>query len=127
MYPMVRAHMTAIDGVPSESLKLQGDRARGFVEREQNLTWAERLMDDNQLIAGHWWTPAEFGMPLVSISTEYQEALGLKLGDTLSFDMAGERLTVRVASIRKVRWDSFRLNFSWSFRRISRTAPRAHT
>jgi putative ABC transport system permease protein len=111
MYPMVRARITAINGVPSESLKLKGDRSRGFVEREQNLTWAARLMDDNQLIGGHWWTPDEIGKPLVSISSEYQEALGLKLGDTLSFDVAGEALTVRVASIRKVRWDSFRPNF----------------
>jgi putative ABC transport system permease protein len=29
----------------------------------------------------------------------------------LSFDVAGEPLTVEVASIRKVRWDSFRPNF----------------
>jgi putative ABC transport system permease protein len=47
----------------------------------------------------------------VSISSEYQEALHLKLGDRLSFDIAGEPLTVEVASIRKVRWDSFRPNF----------------
>ena len=111
MYPMVRARMTAINGVPTESLKLSGDRARGFVEREQNLTWSARLMEDNQLIAGHWWTANEMGQPLVSVSSEYQEALDLKLGDTLRFDVAGESLTVRVASIRKVRWDSFRPNF----------------
>jgi putative ABC transport system permease protein len=111
MYPMVRARMTAINGVPSESIHLEGDRARGFLEREQNLTWTEHLMDDNQLVAGRWWTPDEHGKPLVSISTEYQEALGLKLGDTLKFDVAGETLSVRVASIRKVRWDSFRPNF----------------
>jgi putative ABC transport system permease protein len=48
---------------------------------------------------------------LVSISTEYQEALQLKLGDKVSFDVAGEPLTVEVASIRKIRWDSFRPNF----------------
>jgi putative ABC transport system permease protein len=111
MYPMVRARMTAVNGIPGESIKLQGDRGRGFLEREQNLTWASRLMDDNQLIEGHWWTPDEMGKPLVSVSTEYQEALGLKLGDTLQFDVAGEPLTVRVASIRKIRWDSFRPNF----------------
>jgi len=111
MYPMVRARMTAINGVASESLHLKGDSARGYIEREQNLTWAARLMDDNQLIAGHWWTSADFGKPMVSISSEYQEALRLKLGDTLRFDVAGESLTVRVASIRKVRWDSFRPNF----------------
>ncbi len=111
MYPMVRARMTAINGAPPEAHKLEGDRARGFVEREQNLTWSESLPDDNQLIAGQWWTASQFAEPLVSISSEYQEALGLELGDTLSFDIAGESLTARVASIRKVRWDSFRPNF----------------
>jgi putative ABC transport system permease protein len=111
MYPMVRARMTAINSVPSESLQLKGDRARSFIEREQNLTWVSRLMEDNQLVAGRWWASEDLGKPLVSVSSEYQEALGLKLGDRLSFDIAGEPLTVRVASIRKVRWDSFRPNF----------------
>ncbi len=111
MYPMVRARMTAINGAPAESRKLEGDRGRGFIEREQNLTWSADVPDDNQLVAGDWWTAAQFSQPLVSVSTEYQEALGLKLGDTLSFDVAGESLTARIASIRKVRWDSFRPNF----------------
>jgi putative ABC transport system permease protein len=111
MFPMVRARITAINSRPSESLKVAGDSGRGFLEREQNLTWSAGLMDDNQLIAGSWWTPADYGKPLVSISTEYQEALHLRLGDKLSFDVAGEPLTVVVASIRKIRWDSFRPNF----------------
>ena len=111
MYPMVRARITAINSRPSQSLKFRSDSGRGFLEREQNLTWAASLMEDNQLIAGSWWTPADTGKPLVSISTEYQEALHLQLGDKLSFDVAGEPLTVQVASIRKIRWDSFRPNF----------------
>jgi putative ABC transport system permease protein len=111
MFPMVRARMSAINGEPTESIKLKGEGGRGFLEREQNLTWAATLMDDNQLIAGRWWTPADAGKPLVSISSEYQETLGLKLGDKLTFDIAGESLTVEVASIRKIRWDSFRPNF----------------
>jgi putative ABC transport system permease protein len=115
MFPMVRARITAINSTPSESIKLHGDSGRGFLEREQNLTWVSDLMEDNQLIAGHWWTAADAGKPLVSISTEYQEALQLKLGDKLSFDIAGEPLTVEVASIRKIRWDSFRPNFFLMF------------
>jgi putative ABC transport system permease protein len=110
MYPMVRARISAINGRPSDSLK-PGDSGRSYIEREQNLTWSADLMDDNQLIAGRWWTAADAGKPLVSISSEYQQALHLKLGDHLSFDVAGEPLTVEVASIRKVRWDSFRPNF----------------
>jgi putative ABC transport system permease protein len=111
MFPMVRARITAINSRPSESLKLPKESGRGFLEREQNLTWSASLMDDNQLIAGSWWTAADAGKPLVSISSEYQEALRLNLGDELSFDVAGETLTVRVASVRKIRWDSFRPNF----------------
>jgi putative ABC transport system permease protein len=110
MYPMIRARITAINSRPSESIKLP-ESGRGFLEREQNLTWSAALMEDNQLIAGAWWTHDDAGKPLVSISTEYQEALQLKLGDKLSFDVAGEPLTVEVASVRKIRWDSFRPNF----------------
>jgi|HubBroStandDraft_1064217.scaffolds.fasta_scaffold00044_67 putative ABC transport system permease protein len=111
MFPMVRARITAINSQPAESLKPAGDSGRGFLEREQNLTWSAGLMEDNQLIAGTWWTSADSGKPLVSISTEYQEALRLKLGDKITFDVAGEALTVEVASIRKIRWDRFRPNF----------------
>jgi len=110
MYPMVRARISAINGRPSDALS-PGESGRSFIEREQNLTWSAQLMDDNQLIAGRWWTAADAGKPLVSISSEVQEALHLKLGDHLSFDVAGEPLSVEVASIRKVRWDSFRPNF----------------
>ena len=111
MFPMVRARITAINSRPSESLKFPTESGRGFLEREQNLTWSATLMEDNQLTAGSWWTPADAGRPLVSISSEYQEALQLKLGDKLSFDVAGEPLTAEVASVRKIRWDSFRPNF----------------
>jgi putative ABC transport system permease protein len=111
MYPMVRARITAINGDSAQSLKLHGDVARGYVEREQNLTWSANIMEDNQLIAGSWWTSADAGKPWVSISSEYAEALHLKLGDQLSFDVAGEPLTAMVTSIRKIRWDSFRPNF----------------
>src|SRR5277367_6080327 len=50
MYPMVRARITAINSQPAQSLKLRGDVAKGYVEREQNLTWSADMMEDNQLI-----------------------------------------------------------------------------
>ena len=35
----------------------------------------------------------------------------MKVGDHLSFDIAGESMEVTVASIRKVKWDTFQPNF----------------
>ena len=130
MLPMIRARLTLVNGVPVASgLRAQargadarppprggagaqgGELGEGFAEREQNITWTDTLGDDNHLTQGRWWEPADHGKALVSLATEFQEGLGLKLGDRLSFDIAGETQVVSVASVRKVKWDSFRPNF----------------
>lgn len=111
MLPMIRGRLTAIDGQPVEKMRFADHRGEEFADREQNLTWSATLGADNRVIAGRWWTAADDGRPLVSISTEFEQWLGLGLGDRLTFDIAGETVTVRVASIRKVKWDSFSPNF----------------
>lgn len=109
--PMIRGRLTAIDGRPVGEMHFADHRGEEFADREQNLTWSNALGADNRVVAGRWWTAADDGQPLVSISTEFEQWLGLALGDRLTFDIAGETFTVRVASIRKVKWDSFRPNF----------------
>jgi putative ABC transport system permease protein len=111
LFPLMRARLTAINGRPVDELTLETDRGRGFAEREQNLSWAAELQRDNRIVAGRWWTEADRGRRLVSVTTEYQEDLGLKLGDTLTFDVAGEPLDAEIASFREVQWDSFQPNF----------------
>ena len=108
--PMIRGRLIAINGHPVE----ESHGARGeenFATREQNLTWAEELGPDNRIVAGRWWSAADAGRPLVSLASEFQEAIGVKLGDRLTFDIAGETREVTVASIRKVKWDTFQPNF----------------
>jgi putative ABC transport system permease protein len=111
MLPMIRGRLTSINGRPVE----EGHGARGgeegFATREQNLTWTADLGPDNRIIAGQWWTAADTGKPLVSLASEFQESLGVKVGDRLTFDIGGESRDVRVASIRKVKWDTFQPNF----------------
>ena len=113
--PMIRGRLTAIDGRPVATMRFADHRGEEFANREQNLTWSDSLGADNRVVAGRWWTPADEGQPLVSISTEFEQWLGLRLGERLTFDIAGETYTVRVASIRKVKWDSFRPNFFMVF------------
>ncbi len=118
--PMIRARLTHINAVLVNDEGTAGARrgggapggpGQGFAQREQNITWTDSLGDDNRITAGSWWTPADHGKALVSLSTEFQEGLGVKLGDQLTFDIAGETQVVTVASVRKVKWDSFRPNF----------------
>ncbi len=111
LFPMIRARMTTINGRPIEEMEFANDRGRGFSERDQNLSWAAEPQTDNQITSGRWWTEDDYGKGLVSVASEYQEELGLKLGDKLAFDVAGETLEAEVTSFREVQWDSFRPNF----------------
>ncbi|MBV9345808.1 MAG: FtsX-like permease family protein [Gammaproteobacteria bacterium] len=106
--PIIRGRLIAINGQPLEA---RGRRGEDFATRDQNLTWAPELGRDNRLLAGRWWKPEDYGKPLVSLASEFQESLGVRLGDRLTFDVAGESLQATVASIRKVKWDSFQPNF----------------
>ncbi|MDF3019592.1 MAG: hypothetical protein K0Q92_895 [Steroidobacteraceae bacterium] len=109
--PMVRARMTHINGKAVEDIQFETQRGRGFANRDQNITWSGELNRDNEITAGKWFSAEDAGKPLVSVSTEYFEELKLKLGDTLTFDVAGETQTAAVSSVRKVKWDSFQPNF----------------
>jgi putative ABC transport system permease protein len=115
LVPLVRARLTAVNEVPVGQIKFQGDRAQGFVEREANLTWARTLRDDNRLVSGRWWQDGDGGGARVSVEQDYAERLGLKLGDTVTYDVAGEPVTATITSLREVRWDSFQPNFFMVF------------
>jgi putative ABC transport system permease protein len=111
MLPMIRGRLTNIKGRSVEQMKFPGEDADNFATREQNLTWSSDPGADNRIVAGQWWTAADYGKPLVSLSTEFQDSLHVNVGDSLTFDIAGESFDVKVMSIRKVKWDSFQPNF----------------
>ena len=115
LVPLVRARLTHINDVPVDQLTFESDRAQGFVEREANLTWSATLRDDNRLLSGEWWREGDGGEARVSVEHEFGERLGLDLGDTVTYDVAGEPISAKVTSTRDVRWDSFQPNFFMVF------------
>lgn len=106
--PMVRARLAAIDGKPPPAA--QDERARRFLERENNLTWRAGPEPGNRLTAGSWWTGAP-PEPQISLEQEWAAALGVGLGDTLTFEVGGQQVTGTVTSLREVNWESLRSNF----------------
>ena len=111
LYPMVRARLKAIDGMPVTGMHFKGPDARRMADREQNLSWSADLPAGNSVTVGEWWSGGDAQKSLASLEDGFAADIGAKPGDTLSFDVAGEPLTVTVTNIRKVRWDSFQPNF----------------
>ncbi len=110
--PMVRGRLVAINDTTMDTTKYTDTRARRLAEREFNLSWSDALPKGNRITSGAFWTPgvspADAGM---SLEEGIAETLGVKLGDTLTFDIAGNAVSAKVTSLRKVDWDSFRVNF----------------
>ena len=109
--PMVRGRLVAINGEEVRATDFLDDRAKRLINREFNLSWREDLYRDNAIVEGRWFDENDRGKSLVSVETGIAETLDLRLGDVLRYDVAGDTLEVTIASLRKVQWDSFRVNF----------------
>jgi len=109
--PMVRGRLIAVNDKPLVAAQYKDDRARRLVEREFNLSWTAQMRADNRILAGRWWRADEQGKPLLSLEQGIAETLGIELGDRLTYDVGGTPITLSVTSLRKVEWDSMRVNF----------------
>jgi putative ABC transport system permease protein len=108
--PLVRARMSHINGVPVADYSAATPRGRDELDDETNLTWSAELPAGNELAAGDWWVAGAV-VPELSLEEELRSAIGLELGDEITYAIGGERLTVRLTSTRRVQWESFRPNF----------------
>lgn len=130
-YPVFRGRLSAINGEKTISIddedqnngvtektstkdKDEKPKGRKGAGRELSLTWKANLPPENEIIAGQWWQNGAT-KPQVSMESGMAERLEIKLGDTLSFTIGSEELTVPVTSLREVNWKSRQLNFIMVF------------
>jgi putative ABC transport system permease protein len=106
--PMVRGRFIALNDRTVSAADYDDARAQRMVEREFNLSYAERLAEPGQIVAGR---DLNASRSEVSLEIGLAKSLGLKVGDRLDFDVAGEKIRLEVTSLRRVDWDSMRANF----------------
>ena len=107
-YPMIRGRLIAINGRDVSPDDFLEDRAKRLVDREFNLSHSAVKPSNNLIVEGQW-TEEEKGA--ISMEEGIAQTLGLKLGDSLRFDIAGMQTESQITSLRKVDWGSMRANF----------------
>jgi len=108
LYPMVRGRLVAVNNTPVSEADYTEERAKRLVEREFNLSYMSDLPGHNHVVAGSWFGPNDRAL---SVEEGIANRLGWKLGDELTFQVGSERFTARITSLRKLRWDSMKVNF----------------
>lgn len=112
VYPMVRGRLVAINDKSVSPAHYADPGAARMIEREFNLSWMAQLPEDNRISAGHWWrSGVAAGEHALSVEEGIAKTLGIVLNDRLTYNVAGQEFTGVVTSLRKVEWDSFRVNF----------------
>lgn len=110
MSPMIRARLLSINGKVVKADDYQDERAKRLAEREFNLSWQDSLPAGNRVVGGEFWA-AGSQKPSFSLEQGLAQTLGIRLGDEVAFDIAGQTWRAKVGSLREVSWDSFRPNF----------------
>jgi putative ABC transport system permease protein len=108
LYPMVRGRVVALNGRPVSEAGYTDERARRLMEREFNLSYMDELPAHNAIAEGRWLDPN--GSEL-SVEQGIAERLGWHLGDELTFNIGGGEMRGRITSLRRLRWDSMKVNF----------------
>ncbi len=112
--PSLRGRIAAVHGVPAEKA-IVDKRYAWVLGGDRGMTYAAAMPARSHLIAGSWW-PADYrGAPEVSIAREVALALGLNVGDIVTFNIVGRDLDAKVANIREIDWGGLGINFSLVF------------
>jgi putative ABC transport system permease protein len=112
--PMLRGRIVALEGVPAEQVEADPD-ARWVLSGDRGLTYTDAVPPASTLVEGRWWAKDYSGPPLVSFDAELAKGLGLKLGDTITVNILGRNVDAKIASLRKIDWESLAINFVMVF------------
>ena len=112
--PMLRGRIVAFNGEDVTKMKVPA-AGQWVLRGDRGITYAETLPENAALTEGQWWDKDYTGEPLVSFSAEEGKALGLKLGDKVTVNVLGRNVTAKIASFRKVQWQSLSINFVMIF------------
>ena len=115
--PLVSARLARI-GEETVSARIARDpedrEARWALLREYRLSHASDLRPSETVAVGKWWDGPEAGMaePLpVSLEKGIAGALGVGLGDAITWDIQGVAVQSVVTSLRAVDWSQLSTNF----------------
>jgi putative ABC transport system permease protein len=112
--PALRGTIVAYGGQRVADLETIPDGA-WLLRGERGVTYSATLPEGSELTAGQWWPANYAGPPLISFDDEAARLLKLGVGDRLIVSVLGREIEVRIASLRKVNWDTMGFNYAMVF------------
>lgn len=115
--PTVRARIALINGKPFDFEDREVRERQGQIGREFAVTYREELEKNESVTKGAWWTGEANPRILdVSVNDGFAERMKIEVGDYITFEISGRKVTARVANLRKIDFSNSRTAFMFVFR-----------
>ncbi|MDQ6785610.1 MAG: FtsX-like permease family protein [Acidobacteriota bacterium] len=115
--PTIRARIAYVNGNPFDFGSREVRQQQGIIGREFAVTYRLNLDENETITSGNWWNKDEpSDAPQVSVEEDMSRTLGVSVGDSITFDISGRKITAQVASIRKLDLRNTRTAFVFVFR-----------
>ncbi|MCA3416663.1 MAG: FtsX-like permease family protein [Roseomonas sp.] len=108
--PNLRARIVAVNGVPAEQVNATPETAWAL-RGDRGLTYAATPPEGARLVAGEWWPPNYAGPPLVSFDAQLARGWGIGVGDSITVNVLGRDITLKIASLREIAWRGLGINY----------------
>jgi putative ABC transport system permease protein len=89
--------------------------ARWAIDGDRGVTYSATPPEGVQIVAGQWWAPDYRGPQLVSFDQGLAEAFNIGVGDTITVNVLGRDIEAKIASLRRIVWQTLSLNFVFVF------------
>lgn len=115
--PTVRARISHVNGQGFDFQQREVRQQQGQIGREFAVTYRPNMDANESLLDGEWWSGSdEAAVPQVSVEEEMAGRLKIGVGDSITFDISGRKITAQVANIRKIDLRNTRTAFVFVFR-----------
>jgi putative ABC transport system permease protein len=109
--PSLRARIVAVNGVPADQVQAT-EETRWALRGDRGLTYAATPPEGTRIVQGSWWTPDYQGEPLVSLDDRLARGWNAGPGSTITVNVLGRDIDLRVTSTRDIEWRGLGLNFA---------------
>ena len=113
--PIITMRLETLKGKPVNELRKDTTSGikRWVLNREYRATYRDSLTDSEKLVSGRFSHPVRSTRDTIFVSLEegVAEAMQVRVGDPLAFNVQGAVLQTYVGSIRKIDWQRVQTNF----------------
>ncbi len=108
--PLLTGRIVRLKGAPVDVDALpQGER--WAFDQDILLSALAGAPDDANVVSGKWWAADYAGPPQIALSRDLAKAADLKVGDSLTLQLLGREMDVRIAALRRTEAGGFGTNF----------------